>query len=58
MKYPVINNSLKSAMEVVEKQRKEKTFAEEKPLSLSTMKAMIHIKTGDFLLDFFDNITY
>jgi len=58
MNRPVINNSLKSAMEAVERQRRAKTFAEEKPLSLSTMEAMAHIETGDNLLDFFENITY
>jgi len=45
-------------MEAVERQRRAKTFAEEKPLSLSTMEAMAHIETGDNLLDFFENITY
>lgn len=58
MNRPLINNSLKSAMETVDRQRKEKTFSEETPLSLSTMEAMAHIQTGDILLDFFENITY
>lgn len=58
MNRPVINNSLKSAMEAVERQRRKKTFPEEKPLSLSTIEAMAHIQTGDILLDFLENITY
>lgn len=58
MNRPLINNSLKSAMEAVERQRREKTFPEEKSLSLSAMEAMAHIQTGDILLDFLENITY
>lgn len=58
MNRPVINNSLKSAMEAVEKQRREKPFSKEKPLSLSTIEAMAHIQAGDILLDFLENIAY
>jgi hypothetical protein len=53
-----MNDRLKYAMEIIEKQRKEKTLTEDKTLSESTIHAIVYIIVGDIILDFLDDITY